>query len=72
MCCVTLGRVLTWVVNPDWFVEIVNCVFKPPQPHLSYVIAIFELLQYSSTLGVPESAYAWFDIISDNRARLFK
>ena len=39
---------------------------KPqPQGHLSYAIAISELLQYSSTLGVPDSVYARFNIISD-------
>ena len=39
-------------------------VFKPPQLHLSFAIAILELLQYSSTLGVPDSVYAQFDIVS--------
>ena len=57
---VTLGRVLIWVVSPDWFEEL-----KPLQRHLSYAITILELLQYSSTLGVPDSVYAWFNIVSN-------
>ena len=36
-----------------------------PQLHLSYAIAILELLQYSSTLGVPDSINAGFEIVSD-------
>ena len=36
-----------------------------PQRHLSYAIAILELLQYSSTLSVPDSVYARFDIVSN-------
>ena len=46
-CCIALGQVLIWVLSPDWFEEL-----KPPQRHLSYAIAILELLQYSRTLGV--------------------
>ena len=40
-------------------------VFFATQHHLSKAIAILELLQYSSTLGVPDSIYTWFDIVSD-------
>ena len=36
-----------------------------PQRHLSYAIAILELLQYSSTLGIPDSINAGFEIVSD-------
>ena len=51
-----------------WFLcELVALlVFKPqPQPHLSYAIAILELMQYSSTLGMPDSIYPRFDIVSN-------
>ena len=30
-----------------------------------FFIALKELLQYSSTLGMPDSVYAWFNIVSD-------
>ena len=29
-CCVALGRVLIWVVSPDWFEELVNWVSSFP------------------------------------------
>ena len=41
-------------------------VFKPqPQGHLSFAIATLELLQYSSTLGMPDGVYARFNMVSD-------
>ena len=52
---------VTAFTNPD---NLTNDLFKH-QPHLSYAIAILKLLQYSTTLGVPDSIYARFNIISD-------
>ena len=52
-----------WVSAKGVCLESVNK--KPPQRNLSYTIAILELLPYSRTLGVPDSFYARFNIVSN-------
>ena len=54
-------------VNGDYLREgiIVPILRHFGKVNFTYTIAILELLQYSSTLGMPDSVYAWFDIISN-------
>ena len=57
---------MIWGLYPDWFEGFVNLV---PLPRLGPAVnrdrVTAELLKYSSTLGVPDSVYARFKIVSD-------
>ena len=57
---------MIWGLYSDWFEGFVNWA---PLPKLGPAVdrdgEKAELLKYSSTLGVPDSAYAQFNIVSD-------
>ena len=65
--CTTTSSPYFFIVSwSDEKIQLLLLFFiKPPQRHLSYAIAILELLQYSSTFGVPDSVYARNDIVSN-------
>ena len=57
-CFVALGRVLIWVVSPFGLRSFVNWVFSFQSR--AQCFSEGEIMQHSSTLGLPYSVYAWF------------